>query len=78
MERVSNDENGFYSYRELADMLVEYVKYMGYTHIELLRLQNILLTVRGDTRLQDIMQQPADTDSQKILCILWTNATKTA
>ncbi|WP_265445914.1 1,4-alpha-glucan branching protein GlgB [Acetivibrio straminisolvens] len=35
-KRVSNDENGFHSYRELADMLVEYVKYMGYTHIELL------------------------------------------
>ncbi|HQA58984.1 MAG TPA: 1,4-alpha-glucan branching protein GlgB, partial [Acetivibrio sp.] len=35
-KRVSNDENGFHTYRELADMLVEYVKDMGYTHIELL------------------------------------------
>lgn len=35
-QRVSNEENGFYTYRELADKLVEYVKYMGYTHIELL------------------------------------------
>lgn len=35
-KRASNDENGFHTYRELADMLVEYVKYMGYTHIELL------------------------------------------
>ena len=36
MERVSNDENGFHTYRELADELVEYVKEMGYTHIQLL------------------------------------------
>ncbi len=35
-KRISDDENGLYSYREIADMLVEYVKDMGYTHIELL------------------------------------------
>ncbi|NLI57776.1 MAG: 1,4-alpha-glucan branching protein GlgB [Clostridium sp.] len=35
-KRVSNDENGFHTYRELADELVEYVKEMGYTHIQLL------------------------------------------
>lgn len=35
-KRVSNDENGFHTYRELADDLVEYVKDMGYTHIQLL------------------------------------------
>ena len=29
-------ENGFYSYRELAEQLVPYVKEMGYTHVELL------------------------------------------
>ena len=29
-------ENGFYSYRELAEQLVPYVKDMGYTHVELL------------------------------------------
>ncbi|WP_113671322.1 1,4-alpha-glucan branching protein GlgB [Vallitalea guaymasensis] len=30
------DNNEFLSYRELADQLIEYVKDMGYTHIELL------------------------------------------
>jgi 1,4-alpha-glucan branching enzyme len=35
-KRASNDENGFHTYRELADDLVEYVKELGYTHIQLL------------------------------------------
>ncbi|MDG6777352.1 1,4-alpha-glucan branching protein GlgB [Thiomicrorhabdus sp. zzn3] len=30
------DDGGFLSYREIAHRLVEYVKWMGYTHIELL------------------------------------------
>lgn len=31
-----DDDNGFLNYRELAHRLVEYVSWMGYTHIELL------------------------------------------
>ncbi|WP_298842992.1 1,4-alpha-glucan branching protein GlgB, partial [Clostridium sp.] len=31
-----DDNNKFYSYREIADKLLSYVLYMGYTHIELL------------------------------------------
>src|SRR4030042_3458834 len=34
--RVSEDGNRFLTYRELSDTLIEYVKQMGYTHIELL------------------------------------------
>jgi 1,4-alpha-glucan branching enzyme len=34
--RVPEEGNRFLTYRELADTLVEYVKQMGYTHIELL------------------------------------------
>ena len=33
---VEDSENGFYTYRELAPMVADYVKEMGYTHIELL------------------------------------------
>lgn len=31
-----NDEDGFYNYKELAHELVDYVKDMGYTHVELM------------------------------------------
>ena len=35
---IRHSDNSYYSYRELADVLVPYVKYMGYTHIEFLPL----------------------------------------
>lgn len=34
--RAAEHENGFLTYRELAEKLVSYVKEMGYTHVELL------------------------------------------
>ncbi len=33
---LRHEDGGYYSYRELSDILVPYVKYMGYTHVELL------------------------------------------
>ncbi|MCI6857833.1 MAG: 1,4-alpha-glucan branching protein GlgB, partial [Eubacterium sp.] len=35
-EQTEEDEDGFYNYRELAKELTEYVKDMGYTHVELM------------------------------------------
>ena len=35
-EQTEEDEDGFYNYRELAHSLAEYVKDMGYTHVELM------------------------------------------
>ena len=49
------DEDGFYNYRELAHSLADYVKEMGYTHVELMGIAEHPLTVPGDIRLQDIM-----------------------
>ena len=34
--RDENDHDGFMNYRELADEMVAYVTYMGYTHVELM------------------------------------------
>lgn len=35
-KRIEDDDNGNFSYRELASMLGDYVVDMGYTHIELM------------------------------------------
>ena len=35
-EANNAEDEGYYSYREIADMLVPYVKELGYTHVELL------------------------------------------
>ena len=36
MRHPGHEDEGFYSYRELAKSLIDYVKKMGYTHIELM------------------------------------------
>lgn len=37
-KKNEDDENGWYHYDELADQLIDYVKEMGYTHVEFLPL----------------------------------------
>ena len=48
--QTAEDEDGFYSYRELAPKLAQYVKKMGYTMWSLWVSQSILLTVPGAIR----------------------------
>ena len=52
MKHPSSEENkeGFYNYRELAPKLAEYVKEMGYTHVELMGIAEHPLTAPGDIR----------------------------
>lgn len=33
---IRHEDNSYYSYKELSEVLIPYLKYMGYTHIELL------------------------------------------
>ena len=35
-KKVEDDDSGFFSYRELAPMVADYVKNMGYTHVEIM------------------------------------------
>ena len=35
---LRHDDNSYYTYKEMADALVPYLKYMGYTHVEFLPL----------------------------------------
>lgn len=35
---VRHEDNSYYTYRELADTLIPYLKFMGYTHVEFLPL----------------------------------------
>lgn len=35
---IRKDDNSYYTYREMADVLIPHLKFMGYTHVELLPL----------------------------------------
>jgi 1,4-alpha-glucan branching enzyme len=63
------NKNQSLSYREIAPLLVEYVKKQHYTHIEVLPCVNILLMVPGVIRLQVILQLPAVMAVLRISCI---------
>ncbi len=56
--RPSDDPTRRLTYRELAHQLVEYVKEMGYTHIELLPISDIRSRQAGDTRPWDTTRPP--------------------
>ena len=56
-KEIAEDENGepivgseFYNYREIAVKLAEYVKSMGYTHVELMPVMEHPLDASGGTR----------------------------
>ena len=57
-----HEDGSFYTYRETADELVDYLCEMNYTH------------VAGATRLRDILRRQAVTENRRILCISLINA----
>lgn len=59
------DPDGFYSYRELAHELADYVKRMGYTHVELMGIAEHRLTAPGVIRLPVTMHRPPVSDLRK-------------
>lgn len=64
--QTAEDEDGFYSYRELAPKLAGYVKKMGYTHVEFMGIAEHPLTVPGVIRLPAIMHRPPVTEHHRI------------
>ena len=58
-----------------APRLAEYVKDMGYTHVELMPVMEHPWMNPGAIRLQGIMPQPAVTVLLRISCTLWTICT---
>jgi DNA-binding MarR family transcriptional regulator len=40
-KRVEDDDNGFFSYRELAPMIAKYVREMGYTQNAIAKLMGV-------------------------------------
>ena len=61
----------FYNYREIAVKLAEYVKEMGYTHVELLPSHGTSVGCFVGLSVTDITHRPAASAHRMISCILW-------
>ena len=50
MRHPGTEDEGFYTYREFAHSITDYVKKMGYTHVELMGIAELRLTDPGGIR----------------------------
>ncbi len=57
--RRHTDNNFWLSYRELADQLVPYAKWMGFAHLELLPVNGTRSTAAGAINPPGSMRRPA-------------------
>ena len=70
MKHPDGTADGFYTYREFADRLVEYLKKMKFTHVELMGILEHPLDASWGYQVTGYYAPTSDTGSQKILCIL--------
>ena len=76
-DRGSAREGGrFLSYREVAPRLCEYVKRMGFTHVELLPIMEHPFYGSWGYQCTGFLRPPAATDHRKTLCFLSIRCTK--
>ena len=66
----SHEDGDYLTYRELAHQLADYVKKMGFTHIELLRCRTIRMFRRGVIRCAVFLPLTTDSDHQPTFSIL--------
>lgn len=71
-----HEDGNYYSYRDMANVIVDYVKSMGYTHIEILPVTEHPLEGSWGYQTTGFLHQLLDLELLMILCILLTNVTK--